>query len=56
MQRSETDQAPPDTVIEEFQKGYRFRDRLLRPSLVSVSASLPEENGKEEAEEDEKKD
>jgi molecular chaperone GrpE len=27
-----------DTVVEVFGKGYRFRDRLLRPALVKVAA------------------
>ncbi len=48
MQRVETDQAVPDTVVEEFQKGYIFRDRLLRPSLVAVAASTPETKDAEE--------
>jgi len=29
----------PNTVIEEFQRGYYFRDRLLRPALVRVCVS-----------------
>ncbi len=33
----ETDQFEPNQVIEEFQKGYRLNDRLLRPATVSVS-------------------
>ena len=39
----------PNTVVQELHKGYFMRDRLLRPSLVSV-AKLPEsneENGKQ---------
>jgi len=28
----------PDTVISEMQRGYRIGDRLLRPSMVKVSA------------------
>ena len=32
---------PPNTVIEELQKGYKLRDRLLRPSRVIV-AHAPE--------------
>ena len=31
----------PNTVVQELHKGYFIRDRLLRPSLVSV-AKLPE--------------
>jgi molecular chaperone GrpE len=32
-----TDQHEPNRVMEEFQKGYLFNDRLLRPATVSVS-------------------
>jgi len=28
---------PPNTVIEQHQRGYLMRDRLLRPALVTVS-------------------
>ncbi|MEJ5348244.1 MAG: nucleotide exchange factor GrpE [Desulfosoma sp.] len=28
---------PPNTVIQEFQRGYTLHDRLLRPALVAVS-------------------
>ncbi|WP_156505840.1 nucleotide exchange factor GrpE [Bacillus sp. SJS] len=27
----------PNTVIEEFQKGYKLKDRVIRPSMVKVS-------------------
>jgi molecular chaperone GrpE len=40
---SATDQ--PNTVVEEYHKGYLLRDRLLRPSLVSV-AKAPESQEK----------
>ena len=33
----------PGTIIQEVQKGYMMKDRLLRPSLVAVSKK-PEEN------------
>jgi molecular chaperone GrpE len=33
----ETTTAPDDTVIGELQRGYRIRDRVLRPALVSVA-------------------
>ncbi|MEJ5301538.1 MAG: nucleotide exchange factor GrpE [Thermodesulforhabdaceae bacterium] len=36
MQR-ESSEYPENTVIEEFQKGYMFRDRLLRPAMVVVA-------------------
>lgn len=39
------DEVAPNTVIEEFQKGYLLNERLLRPAMVSVSAST--KNGNE---------
>lgn len=39
MTQIPTDQHPPNTVVEEFLKGYMIRDRLLRPSMVSVATS-----------------
>ena len=33
----ETTEAPDETVIAEIQRGYRVRDRVLRPSLVAVA-------------------
>jgi molecular chaperone GrpE len=33
----ETEEQPEDTVVEVFQKGYLFKDRLLRPAMVSVA-------------------
>ena len=33
------DTVPPNTVLQVFQKGYRLRDRLLRPVQVVVSRS-----------------
>ena len=35
----ETDDMPPETVIEEILKGYRIDDKIIRPSMVKVSAS-----------------
>ncbi|HED23813.1 MAG TPA: nucleotide exchange factor GrpE [Firmicutes bacterium] len=32
----ESDQGEPGTVLEEFQKGYKHRSRILRPSMVKV--------------------
>lgn len=31
------DEYPENTVIEELQKGYMYKNRLIRPSLVKVS-------------------
>ena len=40
----ETDQHEPNQVLEEFQKGYFLKDRLLRPSTVSVSKAREQDN------------
>jgi len=33
----QSDEHEDDTVIEEFQKGYKLHDRVIRPSMVKVS-------------------
>jgi molecular chaperone GrpE len=33
---------PPNTVVEELQRGYLLHDRLLRPSLVKVTVDTTE--------------
>ncbi len=33
----ETDTAPDGTVTKELQRGYRLRDRILRPAMVAVA-------------------
>jgi molecular chaperone GrpE len=33
----EDSSAQPNTVIEEFQKGYKLKDRVIRPSMVKVN-------------------
>jgi molecular chaperone GrpE len=37
IQMEETDDAPDNTVIGELQRGYRIKDRLLRPAMVRVA-------------------
>ena len=37
MMEIEDDQKEPGTIIQEIQKGFMIKDRLLRPSLVAVS-------------------
>jgi molecular chaperone GrpE len=37
MMVKETPEVDPDTVIEEFEKGYMFKDRVLRHAKVVVS-------------------
>ncbi len=46
MMEIEDDTKEPGTIIQEIQKGFTIKDRLLRPSLVGVSkkASKKEEN------------
>ena len=39
MAQVQDDSAAPNTVIEVLQKGYRLRDRLLRPARVVVAKS-----------------
>lgn len=39
MTQIPTDQHPPNTVVEEFQRGYMLKERLLRPAMVSVSTA-----------------
>jgi len=41
MHQVETTELPPNTVVEELQKGYLINDRLLRAALVSVALSPP---------------
>ena len=33
---------PEGQVVEELRRGYRLRDRVIRPALVAVSADTPE--------------
>jgi len=33
----ETSEAPDHVVLEELQRGYKFKDRLLRPAMVKVA-------------------
>jgi molecular chaperone GrpE len=33
----ETDKAPDHQVVEELQRGYKLKDRLLRPAMVKVA-------------------
>jgi molecular chaperone GrpE len=40
MMEVEDDQKDPGTIIQEIQKGFMIKDRLLRPSLVGVSKKI----------------
>ena len=43
----------PGIIVQEIQKGYKMKDRLLRPSLVAVSKK-PEKNGEKSEKKDNK--
>lgn len=38
MAQVPTDEHPPNTVVQEYQKGYMLKERLLRPAMVTVAA------------------
>ncbi len=42
MGQCERDDCPPNTVVEEMQRGYMLNERLLRPSMVVVSKNSVE--------------
>ena len=44
----ENDQKEPGTIIQEIQKGFTIKDRLLRPSLVGVSKKSADKDKKAE--------
>ena len=62
MMEIEDDSKEPGTIVQEIQKGFMIKDRLLRPSLVAVSkksSKSSEENkldDKKTEEKQEKKD
>lgn len=37
MAQVETGEQPGNTIVQEFQKGYLLKERLIRPSMVSVA-------------------
>ena len=47
MMEIEDNQKEPGTIIQEIQKGFTIKDRLLRPSLVGVSKKTPNEDKKD---------
>ena len=48
----EDDQKEPGTIVQEIQKGFMIKDRLLRPSLVGVSKKTEKEEEKNEENKD----
>jgi len=53
MMEIDDDQKEPGTIIQEIQKGFMMKDRLLRPSLVGVSKKT--ENNEQKNEENKAK-
>ena len=48
MMEIEDDQKEPGTIVQEVQKGFMIKDRLLRPSLVGVSKKTEKKDDKNE--------
>ena len=48
MMEIEDEQKEPGTIIQEVQKGFMIKDRLLRPSLVGVSKKTEKKEQKKE--------
>ena len=48
MMEIEDDTKEPGTIIQEIQKGFTIKDRLLRPSLVGVSKKVSKKDEKTE--------
>ena len=46
MAQIESSEYEPNTIINEHHKGYLFRDRLLRPALVTVAKAPPDKDAK----------
>ena len=45
MMEIENDQKQPGTIIQEIQKGFMMKDRLLRPALVAVAKKFEKNFG-----------
>jgi len=46
MLEVENDAKEPGTIVQEIQKGYMMKDRLLRPSLVGVAKKIEKKKEK----------
>ena len=42
VMKTEIDKNQEDTVVEEFQKGYYIKSKILRPAIVKVAVSTKE--------------
>jgi molecular chaperone GrpE len=52
MMEIDDDQKDPGTIVQEIQKGFMMKDRLLRPSLVGVSKKTEKKDLKNEQNEE----
>jgi len=52
MMEIEDDQKEPGTIIQEIQKGFTIKDRLLRPALVGVAKKTEKMTQKDEKNKD----
>tara|TARA_B100000945_G_scaffold104334_1_gene82555 strand:- start:246 stop:902 length:657 start_codon:yes stop_codon:yes gene_type:complete len=48
MLEIEDESKEPGTIVQEIQKGFMMKDRLLRPALVAVSKKIVKEEQKED--------
>ena len=48
--REQHDELPENTILQELQKGYYFREKLLRPAMVKVSFRLHKDESEPEQE------
>jgi len=53
MMEIDDDQKEPGTIIQEIQKGFMMKDRLLRPALVGVSKKTKIQNDQKSEENEE---
>lgn len=47
VEKQETEDAPDGTVLEDYQRGYNFKGRLLRPAMVKVAVGPPADQTKQ---------
>ena len=53
MMEIDDDQKEPGTIVQEIQKGFMMKDRLLRPALVGVSKKTKAQNDQKSDESEE---
>ena len=53
MMEIDDDQKEPGTIVQEIQKGFMMKDRLLRPALVAVSKKTKIQDGQKNEENEE---